>query len=58
MTCVHNKRAGTAPVNAVYIGRPGKWGNPFQIGRDGSRMEVIEKFRNYLACRPEIRNVI
>ena len=25
----------------VYIGRPSKWGNPFKIGRDGSRQEVI-----------------
>lgn len=33
----------------VYIGRPSKWGNPFVIGKDGSREEVIEKFRNYLS---------
>lgn len=37
----------------VYIGRPGKgqiskWGNPFVIGKDGTREEVIEKFRAYL----------
>lgn len=29
----------------VYIGRPSKWGNPFQIGVDGDRTEVIEKYR-------------
>jgi hypothetical protein len=29
----------------VYIGRPSKWGNPFQIGRDGTRDEVIAKYR-------------
>ena len=28
----------------VYIGRPSKWGNPFVVGRDGSRQEVILKF--------------
>ena len=28
----------------VYIGRPSKWGNPFEIGKDGTREEVIEKF--------------
>ena len=33
----------------VYVGRPSKWGNPFEIGRNGSRAEVIEKFRAYLA---------
>jgi hypothetical protein len=28
----------------VYIGRPGKWGNPFSIGPDGTREEVLEKY--------------
>ena len=32
----------------IYIGRPSKWGNPFEIGRDGTREEVIEKYRFYL----------
>ena len=31
----------------VYIGRSTKWGNPFIIGRDGTREEVIAKFREY-----------
>lgn len=25
----------------VYIGRPSKWGNPFTIGKDGTREEVL-----------------
>lgn len=32
----------------VYIGRPSKWGNPFVIGRDGTRAQVIEKYRAWL----------
>lgn len=32
----------------VYIGRPSKWGNPFKIGPDGSRKQVIEKYRKYI----------
>lgn len=28
----------------VYCGRPSKWGNPYVIGRNGTRDEVIEKF--------------
>lgn len=32
----------------IYIGRPSKWGNPFEIGKDGSREEVILKYFNYL----------
>lgn len=34
--------------NAVYVGRPSKWGNPYEIGKDGTREEVIELFREYL----------
>lgn len=32
----------------IYIGRGSKWGNPFIIGKDGSRKEVIKKYENYL----------
>ena len=32
----------------IYIGRPSKWGNPFNIGRDGNRDEVVRKYENYL----------
>lgn len=38
----------------VYIGRPSKWGNPFQIGKDGNREEVIEKYKQYLLSRPDL----
>jgi hypothetical protein len=32
----------------VYIGRPSIWGNPFVIGRDGSRAEVIAKYKAWI----------
>ena len=32
----------------VYIGRPTKWGNPFEIGKDGTREEVISKYGEWL----------
>lgn len=38
----------------VNIMRPTKWGNPFVIGRDGSRADVIAKFESYLAKRPDL----
>lgn len=44
---VYNKSHG-APADAIYVGRPSKWGNPFQIGRDGDREEVISKFTGWL----------
>jgi len=38
----------------IYIGRGSKWGNPFKIGRDGTRKEVIEKYRIYLLYNDEL----
>jgi len=38
----------------VYIGRPSVWGNPFTIGQDGTREEVIDKYREYLKSSPEL----
>jgi len=40
-------KIGSAPTNAVYIGRGSPWGNPFVIGKDGNRIEVIARFRAY-----------
>ena len=42
MIKVVNKRTGH--VGATYIGRPQALGNPFAIGRDGTREEVIAKY--------------
>lgn len=38
----------------VYIGRPGPWGNPFEIGRDGTREEVVEKYAEWVLTQPEL----
>lgn len=38
----------------VYIGRPSIWGNPYVIGKDGSRDEVIEKYERYLVNNPQL----
>ena len=35
-------------LDYVYIGRPTKWGNPYEIGEDGTREEVIVKYIDYL----------
>lgn len=49
-TVVHVKYA---PYD-VYIGRPSKWGNPFIIGRDGTRLEVIALYKAHILGRPEL----
>ena len=51
-TVVHCKRA---PYD-IYIGRPSKWGNPFRVGPDGTREEVIEKFLIYILNNKELLN--
>jgi hypothetical protein len=38
----------------VEICRPGQWGNPFAIGRDGTRAEVIEKYRQWIKTQPHL----
>ena len=39
-------------AKAAYIGRGSKYGNPFVIGKDGSRAEVIAKYREWLLSQP------
>lgn len=39
---------GKVPPGAVNIMRGTRWGNPFVIGRDGDRAEVVEKYRRWL----------
>jgi len=58
---VHCKRE----THDIYIGRPGKWGNPFEIGRDGTREEVIVKYarwivdqKNLMDALPELRGKV
>jgi hypothetical protein len=41
-----------------YIGRPSKWGNPFVIGRDGSRADVIAKYHAWIVARPAPMNAV
>ena len=38
----------------VYVSRPSKWGNPYHIGADGSREEVLQKYRDYVAATPSL----
>lgn len=40
----------------VYIGRPGPWGNPLQMGKEFTRSECIEHYKRYMAFRPDLRS--
>jgi hypothetical protein len=47
-------RRSHAEPGDVFIGRPSKWGNPFVIGRDGDRAEVVARYRRWIADQPEL----
>lgn len=51
---VVNKRKHKPTANDVYIGRPSKWGNPFVIGKDGTRDDVIRKYEIWLQQQPHL----
>jgi hypothetical protein len=38
----------------IYIGRPSKWGNPFTIGKDGDRDEVIRKYEEWIKTQSNL----
>ncbi|MEP3667013.1 MAG: DUF4326 domain-containing protein [Roseibium sp.] len=44
--------AGKSCPGAVYIGRPSPWGNPYSIGKDGDRDEVLCKYIDWLHDNP------
>ena len=56
---VWNKRNPNCPKDAVYVGRPSKWGNPFKIGRDGEGQEVVDCYRRfYAALNDDARHIL
>jgi len=48
---VLNKRTDKIPPDAIYVGRPSKWGNPFRVTANCPRGEAIVKFRAYASAR-------
>lgn len=59
---VLNKRTDTIPADAVYIGRPSKWGNPFTHlrGKSLAQFQVetvaqaVDAHRDWLLQQPEL----
>ena len=50
---VLNRRSDRTAAG-LYVGRPSKWGNPFVIGRDGDRAQVIAKYRAWVVEQPQL----
>lgn len=63
----HNLKEWCKNPNNLYIGRKGVvfidgerfpknssiWANPYKIGKDGTRAEVLEKYRKYITSKIE-----
>lgn len=41
----------------IYIGRGSKWGNPFEIGKHGTREEVIQKYKEWIVDQPQFADL-
>jgi len=61
MPKLHNKYHGTAPANAIYIGRQSKWGNPFSHMdnttaefKTKSRDDAVDRYETWLLGQPDL----
>lgn len=56
---VYSKRKGAPapPDDAVYVGRPTKWGNPYIVGKDGTQEECVRHYAHwlYMSAQADIR---
>ena len=51
----YNLQAASRAANGLAartVARPGRWGNPFRIGRDGTQAQCASRYRNWL-MQPE-----
>jgi Domain of unknown function (DUF4326) len=51
---VLNKYKTKPTSGAINIMRPSKWGNPFIIGRDGTREQVVNKYEIWFEEQPAL----
>jgi hypothetical protein len=57
MPKVYNIKDGF-PFGAVICDRTSPFGNPFIIGKDGTRSEVIDKFKKYIDNNEPLKRLI
>lgn len=51
---VINRRSNWSCKSFVWVDRQGPWGNPFKIGRDGERADVLTDHEKWLRENPEL----
>ncbi len=54
MPKVLNKYKDIIPKDAVYVGRPTKYGNPFSLHNFNTREECVEAYRKWLVTETEL----
>ena len=54
---VLNRRTDRITNNTIYVGRPTTWGNPFKHPDDGTRNEVVKKYRAYISKKFSIASI-
>lgn len=54
MPKVLNKHKDIIPKDAVYIGRPGPFGNPYPIDRNRDRSYVIRNYEEWINTQPDL----
>ena len=53
MPRVYNKRDRNIPADAVYVGRPTRFGNPFPMHSEGERDKVCDQFEALVTSNPQ-----
>jgi hypothetical protein len=46
---LHDASLALNGLPAISVARPGKWGNPFKVGEDGTAAECVDLYRCLLA---------
>ena len=57
MLKVLNKRTDKIPLGAIYVGRPGKWGNLFRVSKACSQGEAVAKHKAWIEEQISLGNV-
>lgn len=53
MKRIQLSRRRRLPNGARSVARPGKWGNPYIVGIDGTQEECVRLFAAHVAAMPE-----
>lgn len=57
MPRVLNKRVDAIPPDAVYVGRPSRWGNSFRVGLGCSQEDAVRRHKLWIEEQVKLGNV-